>query len=143
MLQQQQQNSDNVGGGGEDEEEGDQHEVNKRDVYMVENKVENNAEHYEEVVEQHEVIKNIVNVDNPFDTQKDRHRQQHDNLQRSSYNSELEGLANLYDEGLTSLSGLSELTSFTDVLKSFNRTKRSSTSSTAGSVCAPVRLANP
>jgi hypothetical protein len=143
MLQQQQQNSDNVGGGGEDDEEGEQHEVNKRDVYMVENNIENKVENgayvennvnlsYE--VYEDENDENInFNVDSDF---KFENNIENDGGNIIEVNN---GLARLSDGGLTSLSGL---TSFFDVLKSLNRSKRSSPS-TAGSVCAPVRSANP
>ncbi len=142
MLQQQQQNSDNVGGGGgEDDEEGDQHEVNKRDVFMVENNTENEVY----------VENNDENIENNVEIIEDQQLPLHNFLRLSglSENPEFEGLTRLSDNGLTSLSdeeltSLNEkrLTSFTDVLKSLNRSKRSS-SSTAGSVCAPVRSANP
>jgi hypothetical protein len=128
MLQQQQQNSDNVGGGGEDDEEGEQHEVNKRDVYLVDNNIEN-------MVEKDVYVEN--NVEN-----EDQQRQMH-NQYSGLYNSSLDiekGLSSLNDEELISLSE-ERLTTFSDVLKSLNRSKRSSPS-TAGSVCAPVRSAN-
>ena len=142
MLQQQQQNSDNVGGGGEDDEEGDQHEVNKRDVYMVENNtenevyVENNDENIEnnvEIIEDQQLpLHNFLRLSGLSENPKTKNR-----LTRLSDN----GLTSLSDEELTSLNE-ERLTSFTDVLKSLNRSKRSSPS-TAGSVCAPVRSANP
>jgi hypothetical protein len=148
MLQQQQQNSDNVGGGGgEDEEEGEQHEVNKRDVYMVENNIENNIEHKVDLsVEQHKVNKRNVyeneNFENIINFTVDSDYKFDNNIENNIEN-DGDNEFKVNDESDGVLTSLSEerLTSFFNVLKSLNRSKRSSPS-TAGSVCAPVRSAN-
>jgi hypothetical protein len=151
MLQQQQQNSDNVSGGGEDEEEGEQHEVNKRDVYMVENNIENKVEYDVNLnVEQHKVNKrNVYETENDenINFTVDSDYKFDDNFENNIENDIENDGGNEFkvnDESDGALTSLNEkrLTSFTDVLKSLNRSKRSSPSTT-GSVCAPVRSANP
>jgi hypothetical protein len=157
MLQQQQQSSDNVGGGGgEDDEEGDQHEVNKRDVYLVENNTENMVEKDVNLnVEQHKVNNRNVyeneNDENIFNFTVDSDYKFDDNFENKFDDNFENNIENdggnefkVSDESDGVLTSLNEerLTSFFNLLKSLKRSKRSSPS-TAGSVCAPVRSANP